>query len=127
MTAAELQRRQEELERKAAELAAREEALRNGTFNPREPNWPPIPSVCPFGPFIYQDINVEIPVEFQKVVRLAYYLWMCKCRELFVRDDCIAMTGCFSFDLRRRLRRRVDCKFHRRHRHVELARRSRQF
>jgi hypothetical protein len=32
--------------------------------------------VCPFGPCIYQDINIEIPVEFQKVVRLGYYLWM---------------------------------------------------
>lgn len=43
VTADELQRRQEELERKAAELAAREEALRNAPYSIRqENNWPPL-------------------------------------------------------------------------------------
>ncbi|RWS27924.1 secretory carrier-associated membrane protein-like protein [Leptotrombidium deliense] len=73
---ADLQRRQEELERKAAELAAREEALRNSQPGVRENNWPPVPKICPFGPCFYQDINVEIPPEFQKLVRYCYYLWM---------------------------------------------------
>ena len=79
LTQDELQRRQEELDRRAAELAARERALSSGSAAAgvvRQPNWPPVPAFCPFGPCLYQDINVEIPVEFQKIVRYAYYLWI---------------------------------------------------
>ncbi|XP_018019244.1 secretory carrier-associated membrane protein 1 isoform X2 [Hyalella azteca] len=77
-TAAEFQRRQEELEKKAQELARREEELRNATHlnGPRANNWPPLPSHFPVSACFYQDINIEIPLEFQRIVRLLYHLWM---------------------------------------------------
>nr|XP_032514485.1 secretory carrier-associated membrane protein 5 isoform X1 [Danaus plexippus plexippus] len=71
----ELKRRQEELERKAEELARREAELRAGSAGRRN-NWPPLPAFCPVQPCFYQDINVDIPLEFQRVVRHLYHLWM---------------------------------------------------
>ncbi|CAB0019374.1 unnamed protein product [Nesidiocoris tenuis] len=70
-------RRQEELERKAAELQRREEELRNAPYNVRRNNWPPLPeNCCGLEPCFYQDINIEIPVDFQTVVRQLYYVWI---------------------------------------------------
>ena len=45
-------------------------------FIVRDNNWPPLPTWIPVQPCFYQDISVEIPVEFQKIVTLAYRLWM---------------------------------------------------
>lgn len=74
-TTADFQRRQEELERKAEELARREAELRAGSAG-RHNNWPPLPGFCPIQPCFYQDINVDIPLEFQRIVRHLYHLWM---------------------------------------------------
>lgn len=45
----------------------------------RKNNWPPLPEKFPVGPCFYHDIAVDIPVEFQKTVKIMYNLWMCKC------------------------------------------------
>lgn len=70
-----LRRQQEELERKDEELSRREEVLRSGQLNARQNNWPPLPAFVPLGPCFYQDINVDIPLEFQRITRHLYYLW----------------------------------------------------
>ncbi|EFO84902.1 hypothetical protein GCK72_001142 [Caenorhabditis remanei] len=85
----ELFRKQQELERRAQELRMREEELdrrqRSNVNNlntnapnnaPRPHNWPPLPTIIPIEPCFYQDIEVEIPVQFQKTVTLAYYVFL---------------------------------------------------
>ncbi|XP_043358181.1 dual specificity protein kinase CLK2 isoform X3 [Dermochelys coriacea] len=84
---AELLKRQEELNRKAEELDRRERELQNaalGNAAIRQNNWPPLPSFCPIKPCFYQDIPVEIPTEFQKIVSSMYYLWMASTVTLFL-------------------------------------------
>ena len=56
--------------------ARAEEELRNTPYYPRRNNWPPLPDKCCFQPCFYQDIDVEIHTDFQKIVRQLYYLWM---------------------------------------------------
>lgn len=70
------QRRQEELDRKAAELDRREQQLQGNV--PQLNNWPPLPDNFFLKPCFYQDIEVEIPPEFQKLVKNLYYIWICK-------------------------------------------------
>ncbi|KAJ3605160.1 hypothetical protein NHX12_027210, partial [Muraenolepis orangiensis] len=87
--AAELLRRQEDLERKAAELDRREREMQSLS---RKNNWPPLPEKFPVGPCFYQDISVDIPVEFQKTVKIIYYLWMFHSGTLFAN-----LIGCLAW------------------------------
>ncbi|NXP20632.1 SCAM1 protein, partial [Scytalopus superciliaris] len=90
---AELLKRQEELERKAAELDRREREMQSlSQQGGRKNNWPPLPENFPVGPCFYQDFSVDIPVEFQKTVKIMYYLWMFHTVTLFLN-----IFGCLAW------------------------------
>nr|CAB3265883.1 secretory carrier-associated membrane protein 1-like [Phallusia mammillata] len=97
----ELLRRQEELERKAEELQRREQQLSSANYNPRANNWPPLPSWFPLRPCFYQDFTVDIPHEFQRTVKMLYYLWMFYVIALFlnVLSSLAAYIGCAKQNL----------------------------
>ncbi|XP_068108653.1 secretory carrier-associated membrane protein 3 [Hyperolius riggenbachi] len=92
---ADLLRRQEELNRKAEELDRRERELQSaalGAGGTRQNNWPPLPSFCPVQPCFYQDISVDIPQDFQKTVKIMYYLWLASAGTLVMN-----FLGCLSW------------------------------
>ncbi|XP_076180355.1 secretory carrier membrane protein [Ptiloglossa arizonensis] len=63
-------------QRSEPELKSRmEEDMRNTPYYPKR-NWPPLPDKCCFQPCFYQDIDLEIYSDFQKVVRQLYHLWI---------------------------------------------------
>ncbi|XP_015779852.1 PREDICTED: secretory carrier-associated membrane protein 1-like [Acropora digitifera] len=71
-----LRKRQEDLERKAAELQRKEQELQRMQFGGyRENNFPPLPSKCPCKPCFFQDISIDIPIEYQKTSRALFIRW----------------------------------------------------
>ncbi|XP_032807903.1 secretory carrier-associated membrane protein 1-like isoform X3 [Petromyzon marinus] len=89
---ADLKRQQEELERKAAELDRREHEMQGHNYNARKNNWPPLPAKCPVGPCFYQDFAIDIPLDFQRTVRILYYMWMFHFITLFLN-----VLGCLAW------------------------------
>ncbi len=83
----EIEKQQQELERRAAELDRREQNLNAPLGGINANNFPPLPLWCPgpLKPCFYQDIGREIPVEFQKWVRVLFYLWLCMSIEFKVK------------------------------------------
>lgn len=89
-----LKRRQEELERKAAELQRKEQELqRNMDYQTRKNNFPVLPEKCCVQPCFYQDFELDIPLEFQKIVKILYYVWIAYSCVLLV--NCIAALAYF--------------------------------
>ncbi|KAK3727912.1 hypothetical protein QZH41_016367 [Actinostola sp. cb2023] len=82
-----LRKRQEDLERKAAELQRKEQELQRMQFTGyRENNFPPLPKWFKCKPCFYHDIQVDIPIEYQKT-----------CRSLFVRWQVYSFVLLFNF------------------------------
>lgn len=76
----ELRRREQELQRRQQEFERRQSAGVGGgpssTRGNAIHNWPPIPTVVPIEPCFYQDVDVEIPVQFQETVKMVYYVYL---------------------------------------------------
>lgn len=82
-----LRKRQEDLERKAAELQRKEQELQRMQFGGyRENNFPPLPQRCPCKPCFFNDIGIDIPIEYQ---------WTCKM--VFIRWQVYTFTLVFNF------------------------------
>uniref|UniRef100_A0A8C3JD76 Secretory carrier-associated membrane protein n=1 Tax=Calidris pygmaea TaxID=425635 RepID=A0A8C3JD76_9CHAR len=95
---AELLKRQEELERKAAELDRREREMQSlnqqGGMHEKKTSLNSLNFLRSWfiGPCFYQDFSVDIPVEFQKTVKIMYYLWMFHTVTLFLN-----IFGCLAW------------------------------
>uniref|UniRef100_A0A915CN91 Secretory carrier-associated membrane protein n=1 Tax=Ditylenchus dipsaci TaxID=166011 RepID=A0A915CN91_9BILA len=75
----ELRKREQDLQRRQQEFERRQQSIGGGAGGGRAPhphNWPPVPSFVPVEPCFYQDIDVEIPVQFQETVRMVYYVYL---------------------------------------------------
>lgn len=71
-----LQLNQSELDRRANELAIREQELnRQQQLGTRTNNFPPLPTFCPCKPCFYHAIDTDIPVTSQKSCRIMFYIW----------------------------------------------------
>lgn len=93
LTTEDFERRQEELESKEAELRRKEQQLQqNLAAGNRQDNFPPLPGFCPCKPCFFQDFSVDIPLEFQRIVKIMYYLWL-----FYVCLLLLNVLGCLAY------------------------------
>jgi hypothetical protein len=82
-----LERRQAELEARAAELDRREkeQEARMASYQTSSPphNWPPLPLWCPCKPCVRQDFEADIPIDCRWMAKMGYALWLAYCVVLF--------------------------------------------
>ncbi|KAL9986442.1 hypothetical protein ACROYT_G000594 [Oculina patagonica] len=82
-----LERRQENLESTVAELQRREQELQRRQMGGlRANNFPPLPAKCPCKPCFFNDISIDIPINYQKT-----------CRGLYIRWQVYSFTLVFNF------------------------------
>ncbi|KAI1724834.1 SCAMP family domain-containing protein [Ditylenchus destructor] len=95
----ELRKREQDLQRRQQEFERRQQSTGGGAAHAAHPhNWPPVPAFIPVEPCFYQDIDVEIPVQFQETVRLVYYVYLTYVLALVVNviASLIAVIGYYS-------------------------------
>lgn len=92
----ELSRQQESLDRAADGVEYWQPNLQTRTVvqSERIKNYPPLPPCCPIRPCFYQDISLDIPSQYQKLVRFHYFYWIAYGILMLVN-----VTGCFAFFL----------------------------
>jgi len=84
-TTDDMQQKQEELDRKAEELDRKEAELRKRQADgDGRNNFPPLPKCCCVGPCFYHDINMDIPVEYQRTCRMLFISWQLYVLALFM-------------------------------------------
>lgn len=71
-----VERRQTELDERERRLAERERAVGSNTIVDSPNNFPPFPAFCPCKPCFHQDIRADIPPQFQRWLRMVFYLWL---------------------------------------------------
>lgn len=59
-------------------------------------NFPPLPACCPIKPCFYQDFVLDIPAEFQRIVKTVYYTWigmMCDIFDPYHNSEAVGRFG----------------------------------
>lgn len=73
----ELRKQKEELDKREARLKQSEQQFEQEQKKViRQNNFPPLPAACCVQPCFYQDFDIDIPLQYQKIVKTIYYSWI---------------------------------------------------